>query len=252
MGALHAGHAALMKECAARDEVRVASIFVNPAQFAPHEDYGEYPRTFEDDCAMAESFGFDAIYAPTAETMYPPNYATYVEAPKLSERMCGVSRPHFFRGVATVVCKLFNAVQPTRAYFGKKDAQQLAIIRRMVRDLDMDVEIVPVDIVREADGFALSSRNTYLNADQRQQALSISRALNKGLSLIQNGERDAETVVSAVRSAMNGLDIDYVELVDQDEITPLTKIEGKVLLAVAAQVGKARLIDNVTYEVDEQ
>ncbi|MEA3365002.1 MAG: pantoate--beta-alanine ligase, partial [Candidatus Hydrogenedentes bacterium] len=166
MGALHAGHKSLMRAAADQNDVSVVSIFVNPTQFAPDEDFDKYPRTFEADCLMASRVGARAIYAPTAPTMYPEGYATYVNVERITERLCGASRPHFFRGVTTVVTKLFNAVRPDRAYFGQKDAQQAAVIRRMVRDLDMGIEVVEMPIVREPDGLALSSRNKYLDPEE--------------------------------------------------------------------------------------
>lgn len=251
MGALHVGHGALMKECAKRDDARIFSLFVNPAQFAPHEDYAHYPRTFDRDCELAAEWGMEAVYCPTAEAMYPEGYTTYVTVEELDQRLCSVTRPHFFRGVATVVTKLFNAVLPNRAYFGQKDAQQCAIIRRMVQDLDFGVEIVAVPTVREPDGLAFSSRNEYLNAADRERALGLSRGLQKGRALIEAGERDPNKVIEAVRQTMNGVEVDYVELVNADTIQPLDVVEGKVLLAVAAKVGKARLIDNIIYEVPQ-
>lgn len=250
MGALHAGHTALMDASAADNDVTVASIFVNPAQFAPHEDYDSYPRTWETDLEQAEAHGVDVIYAPKASDMYQPNYATYVTVERLQEPLCGGSRPHFFRGVATVVAKLFNAVEPDRAYFGQKDAQQCAIIRRMVRDLDFGIEIVELPIVRAEDGLALSSRNAYLSADERERALHLPAALQRGAALLEQGERDAARVKAAVRAAMDGIEVDYVELVHRDEITPLERVQGRVLLAAAGRVGKTRLIDNVVYEVN--
>jgi len=180
--------------------------------------------------------------------MYPPGYATYVEVERLQEGLCGVTRPHFFRGVATVVTKLFNSVVPHRAYFGQKDAQQCAIIRRMVRDLDMGIEIVEMPLVRDADGLALSSRNVYLSAKERNRALCLSRSLFAAREALEEGERDGETLIRMVREGMKDVDIDYVELVDADELTPVERVNGSVLLAVAAKVGKTRLIDNIKFE----
>ncbi len=250
MGALHEGHASLIRQSVADCDVTVISIFVNPAQFGPNEDYERYPRTFEADKGMAEELGVDAIHAPDAQAMYPADYATYVDVlGPLTETLCGRSRPGHFRGVATVVAKLFNAVQPHRAYFGQKDAQQLAVIRRMTRDLDFGIEIVGLPIVREADGLALSSRNQYLTAKERERALCIPRALEKGRALIANGERSAEAVREAVRGALAQVDaIDYVELVNAGNLEPLTEIQPPALLAVAARVGKTRLIDNIELE----
>ncbi|MCP4644619.1 MAG: pantoate--beta-alanine ligase [bacterium] len=247
MGALHEGHASLMRQSVADNDVSVASIFVNPTQFAPTEDFGQYPRTFQADCELCEKIGIDAVYAPSAETMYAPGHATYVNVERITEGLCGASRPTFFRGVATVVTKLFNAVQPHRAYFGQKDAQQVAVLRRMARDLDMGIEIVEMPIVREPDGLAMSSRNRYLSAEDRERALCLSRGLSQARDLLEAGERDATRIVAVVREAMADVDIDYVELVDAEEITPVESADGPVLLAVAARVGKARLIDNIKF-----
>ncbi len=248
MGALHEGHASLMREAARGNGIAVLSVFVNPAQFAPHEDFDHYPRTWDQDLALAEAAGIQAIYAPKASAMYPPNYATYVQVDRLQDGLCSGTRPHFFKGVATVVAKLFNAVPADKAYFGQKDAQQCAIIRRMARDLDFGIEIVEMPIVREADGLAMSSRNVYLSPEERTRALCLSRALFRAEAMMKAGERDAAAIVAAVREMMVGVEIDYVALVDADEMTPRSRVEGKVLLAVAAQVGKTRLIDNIKFE----
>ncbi|MCC6698737.1 MAG: pantoate--beta-alanine ligase [Candidatus Hydrogenedentes bacterium] len=252
MGALHEGHASLLRAAAAQNDKAVASIFVNPTQFAPNEDFAAYPRTFDADRAMCEEAGIGVIYAPDANALYPEGYATYVNVEKVSAGLCGASRPIFFRGVATVVAKLFNTVLPHRAYFGQKDAQQCAVIRRMTRDLDFGVEIVEMPTVREADGLAMSSRNRYLTPEERQQALAISRGLFKARAMMEGGERDSLVLVNAVRNEMDALNIDYVELVDANTIEPLARATGRVLLAAAAWVGKARLIDNIQYEVPEQ
>ena len=248
MGALHEGHASLMRAAAEHDDIGVLSIFVNPTQFAPHEDFDQYPRTWEADCAMAEATGLHAIYAPKASGMYPADYSSYVSVEGVSAGLCSKTRPHFFRGVATVVTKLFNAVLPHRAYFGQKDAQQCAVIKRMARDLDMGVEIVEMPIVREADGIAMSSRNRYLSAEERQRALCISRAVFAAAEAMRAGERDAATIIAQASAAMNTVDIDYVALVDAASITPVATIENEVLLAVAAQCGATRLIDNVKFD----
>ena len=248
MGALHAGHTSLVDASVAADDVTVVSIFVNPAQFAPHEDYETYPRDFDEDCAKVETLGGMLIYAPTAESMYSKDYATYVEVERLQEGLCGGARPHFFRGVATVVAKLFNTVLPDRAYFGEKDGQQAAIIRRMVRDLEFGVEIVTMPTVREADGLAMSSRNAYLSPGERERALSISRALLAARETLEAGERKAERILAPVRKALSGLEVDYITLVDADELTAVARVEGRVMLAVAAQIGKTRLIDNIQFD----
>ncbi len=247
MGALHEGHASLMRAAVQRDDAAVLSIFVNPTQFAPHEDFGRYPRMFEADCKLAEDIGIQTIYAPDVAAMYPGDYATYVNVERLTQGLCGKSRPHFFRGVATVVTKLFNAVLPHRAYFGQKDAQQCAVIRRMARDLDMDIEVVEMPIVREPDGLAMSSRNAYLSPEERVRALALSRSLFSARAMLDGGERDAQTIIAAVRAGMDSVDIDYVELVDAAEFLPVGRIQGPIVLAVAAFVGKTRLIDNIKY-----
>ncbi len=247
MGALHAGHRKLVEASVERDDYTVTSIFVNPAQFAPHEDFDKYPRAFEGDCRLIEVAGGDVVYAPDAKTMYPEGYATYVEARGLQDGLCGKTRPHFFRGVATVVTKLFNAVIPDRAYFGEKDGQQAVIIQRMVKDLDFGLEIVTIPTVREADGLAMSSRNAYLSAEERARGLSLSRALFHGRALLEKGETDAVKVVEEVRGMLGDVQVDYVEIVDQVGLKPVEKIKGPVMLAVAALVGKTRLIDNVRF-----
>lgn len=248
MGALHAGHRALIEASSAREDVTVVSVFVNPAQFAPHEDFDKYPRAFEADCALIAEAGGDAVYAPDARVMYPKGYATYVEVTGLQDGLCGKTRPHFFRGVATVVTKLFNAVRPDRAYFGLKDGQQAVIIERMARDLDFGIEIVKVPTVREADGLAMSSRNTYLSAEERARGLSLSRALFHGLGMMEAGETNAARIVDEVRAELGDVQVDYVELVDAVDLRPVTRVERPVMLAVAAFVGATRLIDNVRFE----
>jgi len=251
MGALHPGHESLMRAAAAQNDVSVLSIYVNPTQFAPHEDFNQYPRTLEADSALAARVGVNAIYAPADRTMYPEGYATYVDIERITQRLCGGSRPHFFRGVATVVSKLFNAVRPHRAYFGQKDAQQAAVIRRMTRDLDMGIEIVEMPIVREPDGLAMSSRNKYLSPGERQRALCLSRGLSRARDLLNAGERDPHTIIDTVQNAMSAVDIDYIELVDAEDIIPLDRVRGTVLLAVAARVGETRLIDNIKFTVPD-
>ncbi|HOK08276.1 MAG TPA: pantoate--beta-alanine ligase [Candidatus Hydrogenedens sp.] len=249
MGALHEGHLSLMRASVAENDVTVVSIFVNPTQFAPNEDYESYPRSFEKDRKMCFSVGVDVIYNPTAEMMYPNDFSTYVVVENVSEGLCGKSRPHFFRGVATVVTKLFNAVLPDRAYFGQKDAQQCAVIKRMVRDLDMGIEIVEMPIVREEDGLAMSSRNQYLTPTQRKQALCISRGLFKVNDMIKQGERSIDKIKDVLSSEMSELDIDYIEIVNGDTMEPLNELSGNVLIAVAVWVGRARLIDNIKVQI---
>jgi pantoate--beta-alanine ligase len=252
MGALHEGHASLMRAAVRDNDVAVLSIFVNPTQFGPNEDYEEYPRTFEADCRLAADIGIAALYAPDARTMYPDKYATFVEVERLTQGLCGRSRPTHFRGVTTVVTKLFNAVRPDRAYFGQKDAQQCAVIRRMTRDLDFGIEIVELPIVRKPDGLAISSRNRHLTPEEHQRALALSRALLAGHALLEAGERDPQKVIEAAQAALSGLDVDYVELVQADEMQPVGRVAGKVLLAAAVRMGATRLIDNIKYEVPDQ
>lgn len=251
MGALHAGHESLMCAAAEQNDLSVVSIYVNPTQFAPDEDFDKYPRTFDADCEMASRAGARAIYAPPNSVMYPAGYATYVDVERITAGLCGASRPHFFRGVTTVVTKLFNAVRPHRAYFGQKDAQQAAVIRRMTRDLDLGIEIVEMPIVREPDGLAMSSRNKYLSPEERRRALCLSRGLFEAGAMLEAGERNPQTIIEAVRKAMSGVEIDYVELVDAEEIAPVDRVRGTVLLAAAALVGQTRLIDNIKFTAHE-
>lgn len=248
MGALHAGHLSLAEAAVRENDIAVASVFVNPTQFAPHEDFNRYPRPFEADLAKLEGAGVEAVYAPSPAGMYPEDYSTYVIVEQVSEGLCGGSRPHFFRGVATVVTKLFNAVKPHRAYFGQKDAQQCAVIKRMARDLDMGVEIVEMPIVREPDGLAMSSRNVYLTEEDRKRALCLSRSLFEAEARLRDGERDVDSIVRGVRDGMEGVEIDYVALVDAETMRPVREITRPILLAVAAQLPTARLIDNIKFD----
>ena len=230
----------------------VVSDFVNPIQFGVNEDLDAYPRDIEADKKVCEEAGADLIFHPEVTEMYAPDFSTYVEMSKVSEGLCGKTRPTHFRGVCTVVSKLFHIVMPDRAYFGQKDAQQLAVIRRMVRDLNMDIQIVACPIVREADGLAKSSRNTYLNEAERRAALVLSKAVFHGEDLMKKGERDAETILTAMREIIEKepmAKIDYVEMVDADTIEPLAKAEGRVLTAMAVYIGKTRLIDNFIAEL---
>ncbi len=252
MGYLHEGHKSLIDRAAAENDRVVVSDFVNPIQFGVNEDLATYPRDIEADKKLCEQAGADLVFHPEAEEMYAPDFSTYVEMQKVSEGLCGKTRPTHFRGVCTVVCKLFHIVTPDRAYFGQKDAQQMAVIRRMVRDLNMDIEIVGCPIIREKDGLAKSSRNTYLNEEERKAALVLSRAVFHGEDMMKNGERDAETIVTAMRRLIEAepmAKIDYVEMVDADSIEPLTRAEGRVLTAVAVYIGSTRLIDNFIMEV---
>lgn len=252
MGYFHEGHLSLMRSARQDNDVVVVSLFVNPTQFGPNEDLERYPRDPQRDQRLAAEVGVDAIFAPPPEEMYPPGYATYVEVEKLSQGLCGQSRPGHFRGVATVVSKLFNIVQPDRAYFGQKDFQQQVIIRRMVRDLNFPLSIVTVPTVREPDGLAMSSRNAYLTPEERRSALALIRSLKAGEALIRSGERQAQKVRQAVAAALGSdprVRIDYVEVRDPENLELVSTIQGDVLLAVAAFVGSTRLIDNLMVEV---
>lgn len=252
MGYLHEGHKSLIDRAVAENDRVVVSDFVNPIQFGVNEDLATYPRDIEADKRLCEQAGADLIFHPEVEEMYAPDFSTYVEMQKVSEGLCGKTRPTHFRGVCTVVCKLFHIVMPDKAYFGQKDAQQLAVIRRMVRDLNMDIEIIGCPIIREEDGLAKSSRNTYLNAEERKAALVLSRAVFHGEDMMKNGERDANTIIMAMRKLIEEeplAKIDYVEMVNADSIESITRAEGRVLVAMAVYIGTTRLIDNFIMEV---
>jgi len=252
MGFLHEGHLSLMRKSAQENAKTVVSIFVNPTQFSPSEDFSKYPRNFEADARMCEETGVDLIFSPGVEEMYMGDADTFVDIGKLSEELCGKSRPGHFRGVCTVVNKLFNIIMPDRAYFGQKDAQQLAVISRMVRDLNMNVEIVPCPIVREDDGLAKSSRNAYLSSGERVAAGVLYKAIIEGERLIKAGERNPEKITSEMKRIIAAeplARIDYVEIVDGDSIEKISVVKGRVLAAAAVFIGKTRLIDNFTCEV---
>lgn len=247
MGYLHEGHQSLIKKAVEENDRVVVSVFVNPIQFAPNEDLETYPRDLEADKRLCDSTGADLIFHPTPDEMYPDGFSTHIQMDNLTKELCGKTRPTHFGGVCTVVGKLFNIVQPDKAYFGQKDAQQLAIIKRMVRDLNFDIEIVGCPIIREPDGLAKSSRNTYLNADERKAALILSKAIKLGEELVADGERNAQTVIKAMTDKINTeplARIDYVNVVDALSIEPLDVIKGEVLVAIAVYIGKTRLIDN--------
>lgn len=251
MGYLHEGHKSLIDRACKENDKVVVSVFVNPTQFGPGEDLATYPRDIQRDAALCEDAGAALIFNPELEEMYFDDFHTYVTMESLSDELCGKTRPIHFRGVCTVVSKLFHIVAPDRAYFGQKDAQQLAIIRRMVRDLNFDIEIVGCPIVREADGLAKSSRNTYLNPEERKAALVLSRAVRLGQELIQNGERNADVIVEKMKQLIEEeplAKIDYVQAVDAISIQPVAEIKGTVLVAMAVYIGKTRLIDNFIYE----
>ncbi len=252
MGYLHEGHASLVDTAVGQCDRVVASVFVNPTQFGPNEDLEDYPRDFDRDKALLEAHGCHLVFHPSVEEMYPAGAATYVEIlSDMPKQLCGKSRPIHFRGVCTVVAKLFNIVTPDKAFFGQKDAQQLAILRRMVRDLSYGIELVGCPIVREADGLAKSSRNTYLNPQERQAALVLSQAVQLGQELVTQGERNAVKVVAAMTAhiaAQPLARIDYVEAVDGVTMEPVETLQGTVLVAMAVYIGKTRLIDNFIVE----
>jgi len=247
MGALHAGHASLIRAARTSCDFVVVSIFVNPTQFGPNEDYSRYPRTFDADCKLAETEAADAVFAPMVEELYPAGTATFVEVEGLSQRLDGKSRPGHFRGVATVVAKLMIAAEADRAFFGQKDAAQVAVLRRMVQDLRLSTEIIVCPIVREADGLALSSRNIYLSAAERKQALTLSRAIWQAEAQVAAGERRASALIEAARqsfAAEPAIRVDYIELVNWATLEPVEEAAPGTLFAVAAWVGETRLIDN--------
>ena len=248
MGALHAGHISLVRMARAQCQCVAVSIFVNPLQFGPNEDFERYPRSLERDREQLEAEGVDVLFAPNTEDMYPAGAITIVEVPDMSQRLCGSSRPTHFRGVTTVVAKLFNAVQPDAAFFGQKDAAQVAILRRMARDLNFDVQIVVAPIVREQDGLALSSRNQYLDAERRKAALVLHRALMRIQFLADRGERDCAALIAEGRKIIEqepAAKLDYLEAVDPDSLEPVADLSRAALIAVAAYFGATRLIDNI-------
>jgi pantoate--beta-alanine ligase len=251
MGALHEGHLSLVRAARASCEVVAASIFVNPTQFGPSEDLAKYPRSFERDRDLLEREGVELLFAPPVEEMYPPGAVTWVTVEELSSKLDGRSRPGHFRGVTTVVAKLFHIVEPDVAFFGQKDAAQLAIVRRMVRDLNLLVEIVGCPIVREPDGLAMSSRNAYLDPEQRKQAVALHRSLEQVRRLVRSGERKTAKLAAAGRaefSGESGVRLDYFEIVDPDTLDPVEDVSEGALVAVAASVGSTRLIDNLVLE----
>ena len=248
MGYLHEGHLSLMRQGRKYGDILVVSIFVNPTQFGPNEDLDRYPRDFEGDVEKCKSVGVDVIFYPTNENMYPENFQTYVTVEKVTKNLCGLSRPTHFRGVATVVAKLFNIVQPDYAFFGEKDFQQLVVIKQMVRDLNFPIKIIGCPIVREPDGLAMSSRNAYLSSEERKQALCLYKSILKVKELFEKGERNSQKLIEAAKSVITKhplAKIDYVKIVD---INTMEDIEGEInkdaLYAVAVWIGKTRLIDN--------
>ncbi|MEO0241076.1 MAG: pantoate--beta-alanine ligase [candidate division WOR-3 bacterium] len=254
MGALHEGHLELIREARKKSDFLVVSIFVNPIQFGPKEDYKEYPRDEKGDIEKCEKEGVDIIFMPDVEDMYEKNFSTYVEVKNLTKTLCGKYRPGHFKGVTTVVTKLFNIVKPHLAFFGWKDAQQLIVIKKMVKDLNFDIEIIGIETVREKDGLAMSSRNFYLNEKERKEASYLYKALLYGKELIEKGERDARKVKEEIKKFINRNapkgKIQYVEIVDIENLKPLRKIKGEIMIALAVFFGKARLIDNIRIKVD--
>ncbi len=251
MGYLHEGHLELMRRARERCGIVVASVFVNPTQFGPNEDLARYPRDLERDARLAAEVGVDVIFNPPVEEMYPPGYCTYVDVERITENMCGASRPGHFRGVATVVTKLFNIVRPDAAFFGQKDAQQALVIRRMAADLNMDLEIVTVPTVREPDGLAMSSRNVYLDPEQRRAALVLAGSLDRAVEAVRAGERDVLQIRRLVEELIRAeplARIDYVEIYSYPGLEPVERLQGQALLALAVKFGQTRLIDNVILE----
>jgi len=248
MGYLHEGHLSLVRESKRKTDTTIVSIFVNPAQFGPSEDFKAYPRDLARDLALLRKEGVDLLFFPDAKDMYPPGYRTYVEVTGLQDKLCGRTRPGHFRGVCTVVLKLFEIVGPDFAYFGQKDAQQVLIIKKMVEDLDLGIKVEALPIIREPDGLALSSRNRYLGPEERRAALVLSRSLGEAKQLISRGEKRTDRIIEKIK-AMIGREplarIDYVEIVDGRELDPVQKIREGTLIALAVFIGKTRLIDNV-------
>ena len=255
MGYLHAGHKSLIVKAVSENDRVVVSDFVNPTQFGANEDLSTYPRDLERDAAVCQEAGASLVFHPEPEEMYAPDSCTFVDMDSLTKGMCGKSRPTHFRGVCTVVCKLFHIVTPDRAYFGQKDAQQLAVIRRMVRDLNFGISIVGCPIVREADGLAMSSRNAYLGEEERKAALILHSSLALGEKMLEEGERDARKVREAILGRLNTeplARVDYVELVDAESLEPVEKAEKPILAAIAVYIGQTRLIDNFTFAGGQQ
>jgi len=250
MGFLHEGHLSLMREGRKRATLLASSLFVNPTQFGPNEDFSRYPRNFEGDCAMMREVPVDVLFAPEPDVMYPRGSQTWVEVTEMTRGLCGAGRPGHFRGVTTVVAKLFNIVRPHFALFGEKDYQQLRTIERMVQDLNFDIEIVPVPIVREPDGLAMSSRNAYLSPDHREKALALSEALRAAAAVFRTGARDPQELVQAARRSLEKtpeVQVEYVEAVDASTLENVKRIDRPVVVAVAARLGATRLIDNMVF-----
>ncbi len=254
MGYLHEGHLSLVQASLQSTDCTVVSIFVNPAQFGPKEDFKEYPRDLARDSQLLEKLGVDLLFCPDYTEMYPPDYKTYIEVESLQDKLCGPSRPGHFRGVCTVVLKLFNIVQPDVAFFGQKDTQQAIILKRMVSDLNLDVRVEVMPTVREEDGLALSSRNVYLDPEQRQSALCLSRSLNEAAGMIRSGERRTDPLMDRMREIIDREDLaklDYIAIVDTGSLEPLKEIKKEALIALAVFFGSVRLIDNMMVSAEE-
>ncbi len=253
MGFLHEGHLSLVRSASSQDDVVVVSVFVNPIQFGENEDYEDYPRDLESDLQKAREAGGDLMFCPRVADMYPPGYATFVEVERLTEGLCGANRPGHFRGVTTVVNKLFNLVEPDRAYFGQKDAQQALTIKRMAEDLNMNVEVRVGPVIREEDGVALSSRNSYLSPEERRAARVLYRALSKARDLVYiDKEYRVETVRQCIEDEVGGeplAQLEYAEIVNGDDLSSISEVKGNVLIALAVKIGSTRLIDNMLLEV---
>jgi len=252
MGYLHQGHLSLVRQAKRDNDIVVMSIFVNPIQFGPKEDFKKYPRDLKADSAQAASAGVDIIFYPSSKTMYPKDYQTYVEVVELSKYLCGMSRPGHFKGVATVVAKLFNIVKPDIAYFGQKDAQQAAVIKRMAMDLNIGLKVKVMPIVREPDGLAMSSRNAYLSPPQRKDALVLKNALQKAVCMIRSDEKNAEKIKLCMRKIVNSVPsskIEYISIIDAAFLRDTKEIKGNILIALAVRIGNTRLIDNVKIRI---
>lgn len=251
MGYLHEGHLSLVRKARAENDIVITSVFVNPTQFVPGEDYERYPRDEDRDRKLLEQEGVDVLFIPTSNTIYPEHFSTYIQPPKQSEGWCGASRPGHFRGVCTIVGIFFNLVQPTRAYFGQKDAQQAAVIKQMTNDLRFPVDIIVCPIIREEDGLAMSSRNVYLSTEERKNALVLYESLKQGLVRFQNGEKDAETIINDGKqriTSTNGVQLDYLSIVDQNTFESVNTVSPNNLYIGAIKIGKTRLIDNMLFE----
>lgn len=250
MGYLHEGHESLIKKAKKENDKVIVSVFVNPTQFGPNEDLESYPRNIEKDRELCESCGVDVVFNPEPVEMYKNNASTYINVEGLTEGLCGASRPIHFRGVCTVVSKLFNITMADKAYFGEKDAQQLAVVKKMVEDLNFNIDVVGCPIIREKDGLAKSSRNTYLSKEERVAALILNKSLNLALKKLKNGESSGENVINVIKGVIKEeplAKIDYVEVVDSKTLKPVKKIENSILVAIAVYIGKTRLIDNFTF-----